>query len=110
VQQFHHKPIKKYYIDGLINDEAQAPRLKTEYIRLLVHQMRDEGYVPRLDIEPDFTIDFNEKKQYFQFKLSIYATYVGKWNSEWIMGLDGYRPIYTQKNKSKESLQEQESQ
>jgi hypothetical protein len=103
VLNYHHKPIKKFDLNGQIHDEATIPRLKSEYIRLIVSNMRVQGYVPRFDIEPDFTIDYNEKKQYFEFELSIYGIYVGKKKSECILGIDGNKVIYTQPNKSKES-------
>jgi hypothetical protein len=106
VSLYHHKPIRKFDLDGQIFDDAAMPRLKAEYIRLVVTQMRSLGYAPRFDIEPDFTIYYKEEKQIFDFKLSVYGTYVGKRKSEWIIGLDGATPIYTQKNKSSESLQE----
>ena len=99
----HHKPIKNFYLDGVIKDESHIPRLKEEYLRLLVIQMRETGYAPRIDIEPDFTIDYNEQKQYFEFMLSIYGTYVGKRQAQWIQGIDGNKVIYTLPNKSKES-------
>lgn len=105
---FHHKPIKKFFIDGIIHDESKVPRLKDEYTRLLISQMRYDGYVPRIDIDPDFTIDYNEKG-YFEFQLTIYGVYAGKEKSKWILGIDGHRIIRTQENRSKESLQGQES-
>jgi hypothetical protein len=107
VSYFHHKPIKRFSLNGQIYDEATMPRLKIEYVRLLVTQMRIRGYVPRLDIEPDFTIQFNENIEIFTFKLSVYGIYVGKRKSEWILGIDGHKAIYIAKNKSKESLQVQ---
>jgi hypothetical protein len=105
---YHHKPIKKFYLDGSIHDESAIGRLKNEYIRLLVTEMRLSGYVPRLDIEPDFTIDYNETKQTFNFALTVHGIHVGKRNSEWISGIDGTKAIYTQKNRSKESSRDQE--
>jgi len=104
---FHHKSIKKFYLEGIINDEASIGRLKEEYIRLIVLEMKLTGYVPRIDIDTDFTIGYNEKKQYFEFELSIHGVYAGKRNSEWIAGIDGSKVITTHKSKSKESLQEQ---
>lgn len=103
MQTFHHKPIKKFNLEGKINDEAFTPRLKIEYIKLIVTQMKLLGYVPRFDIEPDFTIDYHEGKQYFEFELSIYGIYVGKRKTEWIQGIDGNKVIYTPLNKLKES-------
>ena len=106
----HHKPIKMFGIDGIIHDESIIARLKVEYIRLLLLEMRLSGYVPRIDIDPDFTISYNETKEYFEFKLSIHGTYIGKRKNECILGIDGTKVIYTQQSKSSESLQGQESQ
>ena len=109
MEQFHHKKIKPFSLDGQINDDAALPRLKTEYINLLISQMRLSGYVPVIDIEPDFTIQYNEYKKYFEFKLTVYAIYVGKRKAEWIQGIDKYRPIYTQQNKLSEYSTDQAS-
>jgi hypothetical protein len=105
----HHKPIRRFGIDGIIHDEATIARLKTEYIRLVLLEMRLSGHVPRLDIDPDFTISYNEYNEYFEFKLSIHGTYIGKRKSECILGIDGTRVIYIQQSKSSESSQDQES-
>lgn len=106
----HHKPIKRFSLDGTIHDDSAIGRLKNEYIRLLVTEMRIAGYALRLDIDPDFTIRYNQKTEYFEFMLSVHGVYVGKKKSEWILGIDGTTVIATQKNKSKEFSQEQASQ
>lgn len=82
-------------------------RLKNEYIKILTDDMRDSGYVPRLDIDPDFTIGYNKDKQYFEFELSIHAIYIGKKQSKWITGVDGTVAISTHQNKSSVSSQAQ---
>jgi hypothetical protein len=105
----HHKPIKKFGIEGIIHDESVIARLKIEYIRLMILGMRLSGYVPRLDIDPDFTISYNRDNEYFEFKLSIHGTYIGKTKSECILGIDGTKIIYIQQSRSSESLQDQES-
>jgi hypothetical protein len=104
---YHHKSIKKFNLSGVIHDESALGRLKEEYIRLLESEMRLSGYVPRLDIQVDFTIDYNERKKYFEFELTVYGVHTGRKQSEWIAGVDGSKAIYTQKSKSKESLREQ---
>jgi hypothetical protein len=71
--------------------------------------MKIAGYVPRFDIDPDFTIDYNEKKRYFEFELSIYGVYAGKRQAEWIVGVDVNNPIFTHRSKSKELSSDQES-
>ena len=106
MDNLHHKPIKKFTLDGVINDESSIWRLKTEYLNLLISEMRLSGYVQRIDINPDFTLEYNEAKKYFEFELSIYGIYVGKRKSEWIAGVDETKAIYTQKSKSNEYSQE----
>jgi hypothetical protein len=81
-------------------------RLKIEYVRLLVSEMKLSGYVPRLDLDPDFTIRYNDKKNFYEFELSIQAVYAGKRKSEWIAGIDGTNPIFIPQTKLKESLQD----
>ena len=107
MEQFHHKPIKRFSIDGVIADDSAIHRLKGEYVRLLVSEMRLSGYVPKFELEPDFTIDYNIKKKYFEFELTIYGVHVGKRKSEWIAGIDGTKAIYIPKSRSRESLQDQ---
>jgi hypothetical protein len=106
----HHKPIKRFQLDGTIHDDSAIPRLRTEYLRLLNTEMRLAGYVPKIEIDPDFTISYNETREIFEFTLSVYGIYLGKKQAEWIRGIDGTRVVPIQKNRSRESLQAQESQ
>jgi hypothetical protein len=105
-ESYHHKPIKRFYLDGIIHDDSMIGRLKEEYVRLLISQMKLSGYVPRIDLDPDFTIGYNELKNFFEFKLSVQAVYAGKRKSEWIAGIDGTNPIFIPQSKSSESLQD----
>ena len=82
-------------------------RLKDEYIRLLASEMKLSGYVRRIDIDTDFTIQYNEKTETFEFELSIYGIYTGKKQAEWIHGIDGAMVIPIHQSKSKEFSQEQ---
>jgi hypothetical protein len=107
MENYHHKSIKRFKLDGMIHDEAIIGRLKIEYIRLLVSEMRLAGYVPRLDIDPDFTIQYIEDKEYFEFTLSVHGIYIGRKKSEWVAGVDGTTVIYTQQSRLNEFSQEQ---
>ena len=109
MKSVHHKAIKRFCLNGEIHDDSAIPRLKTEYIRMLHQQMRSLGYAQRLDIDTDFTIEYNKNKETFTFKVSIYGSYVGKKKIECVVGIDGTTVIYTQPNKLNESLQAQES-
>lgn len=99
MKNIYHKPIKRFGLDGKIHDDADMPRLKMEYVKLLLDQMRMSGYVPRFDIDTEFTIEYNYSKEYFEFQLSIYANYVGKKKSQWILGIYKNQLIYSHQNK-----------
>lgn len=105
----HHKPIKRFSLLGTIRDDSSIERLRLEYRKLLEDSMRLSGYVPRIDIDEDFTIEYNNKQETFNFEISAYGVYVGKKKSEWILGVDGTRVVLTQKSKLKEYSLEQES-
>jgi hypothetical protein len=98
----HHKPIKMFVLEGDIHSDSSLPRLRGEYKKLILTEMKTQGYVPRLDIDDDFTIQYSYKKKCFEFKLSIYGVFVGKKKSEWIMGIDVNRVVPTQTSRSKE--------
>ena len=106
METFQHKPIKRFALDGVINDDAAIYRLQQEYIRLLVSEMRLSGYSPRIDIDPQFTLSYNQNKNYFEFTLSVYGIYIGRKKAEWILGIDGVKPVYTQPAKLKEYSQD----
>jgi len=73
MEQLHHKPIKRFGISGQINDDSDLVRLRLEYNKLILLQMKLAGYVPRLDIDTDFTLAYNKKTEMFEFELSIYG-------------------------------------
>lgn len=104
--KLHHKPLKKFGLDGSIYDDAAIPRLKIEYTRLIISEMRLSGYVPRVDIAPDFTLEYNDNTKAFIFELSLYGIYVGKRQSEWIFGINEGQIIPIQPNKLEEYLRE----
>ena len=106
---YNHKPIKRFALSGEIYDESHIVRLKDQYIFMLTSAMRNNGYVPRYDIDPDFTIGYNGKT--FEFNLSVYGVYVGRARAKCIMGLEKNKPIMshiTQKIKSSEVSSHQE--
>ena len=108
MNNFIHKTVKRFHLEGQIYDDALIPRLQLEYINILKTQMKLAGYAPRIDIDPQFTIEYNGK--HYNFILSVYGTFVGKKNAQWIESIDGIKPIYIQQSKSRTSSQDQESQ
>lgn len=98
---YSHKKITRFGLEGEIFDDAQIPKIKSQYIFMIVLGMKNKGYVPRYDIDPDFTVSYNGKT--FDFKLSVYGVYVGKKRAQCVQGIDKNMVIVaptTQKIKS----------
>jgi len=68
--------------------------------------MKLQGYSPRLDINPDFTIEYTGKT--YDFILSVYGTFVGKRKAECLTGIDKNKPVYIQESKLKDPSLDQE--
>ena len=88
---YSHRPIKKFGLSGEIYDDSDIVRLKDQYVFMVISVMKNHGYVPRYDIDPDFTIGYNGKT--FDFKLSVYGVYVGKAKAKCIVGIDKNTPL-----------------
>jgi hypothetical protein len=100
---YNHKRIERFSLEGEIFDESHILRLKDQYIFMVINGMRNKGYVPRYDIDTDFTVSYNGKT--FDFKLSVYGVYVGKDKARCILGVDKntiLKSHITQKTKSEE--------
>jgi len=109
MDKIYHRPIKRFNLSGVIHDDADLARLKTEYVKLVLVQMRLAGYVPKFDIDIDYTLDYNYTKNCYEFELSIYSIYVGKKKSNWILGIYKNRVLYYRQSKQKESSSVSES-
>ena len=90
---FLHKRIKRFELSGQILDDAIIARMRQEYIRLLSESMRYEGYVIRLDIDPDWSLSYTGN--HYEFILSVYGSFIGKKAAACIDGLDKNRAIYS---------------
>jgi hypothetical protein len=100
---YSHRKITKFGLEGEIFDDAKIPKIKDQYINMIYNGMRNKGYAPRYDIDPDFTISYNGKT--FEFKLSVYGVYVGKKKAKCVKGIDKNQVITsttTQNLKSEE--------
>ena len=91
-----HKSIKKFSHSGFISDDKHFPRLRNEYERALIEQMRDSGYVPVLDLGPYFSTKWEEDK--YSFISTIYGIFVGKRKACQIQGviIEGQQSKYIQ--------------
>jgi hypothetical protein len=83
-----HDEIRKFSLEGLLGE----PNIVSTKERLVDHvenMMRDYSYVPALDIEPQFTLDYSPEDEGFTFTLSVYGVQVEKekaWSTGGIMG------------------------
>jgi hypothetical protein len=98
-----HKTIRRFFLEGEIYDESAIPRIKDQYVRMVNDLMYTKGYLPRIDIDPDFTVMYNGKT--FEFKLSSYGVFVGKRKCEQYSAVDKNKLIMrpTPQSKSEES-------
>ena len=87
-----HDDIKKFTREGYISD-TNLVRDKEWQVNDLEKEMREHGYVPVLDLEPQFTLDYDPESETYLFTLSIYSVHVGKENSWDTAGMMTGNPI-----------------
>lgn len=81
--------IKTFWINGVIGDDSDIIRLRDMYQRLLIDEMRTKGYVPVLDLDPQFSLKYNIEKDQYNFNLEMYGVFVGKRKAFEIEGFSG---------------------
>lgn len=88
-----HDEIHKFSLDGQIGD-ANLVEAKERLVLFLEDKMRDEGFVPALDIEPQFTLDYRPKDETYDFILTVYGIWVGRESAcNTIAGMMSGKPI-----------------
>lgn len=93
-------------MEGSIGDDSDFLRLRVQYENLIIHGMREEGYVPVLGLGPYFSTRWLEDGKVYQFKISIYGVKVGRkqsWNLEGIDVEGHYHRRHIQQPKSSQS-------
>ena len=96
-----HRPIKRFSMDGKIISSTAFARMQAIYSEVLEEQMTDAGYVPRLDLDPEWTTSYN--KSHYEFEISVYGTYVGRKRAKCLEGVEGGKPVYFHQSRPKES-------
>lgn len=71
-----HDEIIRYTITGEVSDRGLS-QIKDSMIHWIETHMRDDGVVPNLDIDPQFTRTYVEDRDVFKFSLTMYGVYVG---------------------------------
>ena len=95
-----HKKIKEFHIDGIIEDDAAIPKIRERYENILVDMMRSQGYVPHLDIDPAFSLEYDEER--YSFLLTVYGIYIGRAKAQCYLAVSGNNLIpmdFTDRNK-----------
>lgn len=83
------KKLKSFGMQGEIHDDAAIPRLRIEYQRLIESNMRDQGYVPILDLDVQFSLSYDEPNDLYEFDIVVYGVYVGKKKAYLYEGFSG---------------------
>lgn len=82
-----HDDIRKFSLEGVLG-EPNIVSTKTRLVDYVESLMRDYSYVPALDLEPQFTLDYSPEDEGFRFTLSVYGVQVEKekaWSTGGIM-------------------------
>lgn len=66
---------------------------REEMIHFLNGQLRDLGCVPVIDLDPQFTLDYQPESGTYKFALSVYGTFVGKEHAWHTAGVTSGRQI-----------------
>lgn len=82
-----HKNLKRFGMDGLINSDADIPRLRDQYEAMVIRGMRDDGYVPILGLGPFFSTWYDVDKDHYEFIVSVHGIYVGRRKSFQLEGM-----------------------
>jgi len=100
-----HDEIQRFNLNGEIADR-EVTKTRERLVDFVENMMREQGYVPALDIEPQFTVDYDAAQERYTFALSVYGVKIDK-EKTWTVGgiLSGKEiPKYTPKSKSQQSL------
>jgi hypothetical protein len=87
VEYVGHKRIKEFHIDGIIEDDSVIPQIRERYEHILIDMMRSNGYVPHLDVDPAFSLEY--KGENYTFLLTIYGVYVGRAKAQCYLAVSG---------------------
>jgi hypothetical protein len=83
------KNIHNFTMSGVIKDDSLIIKSREHYEKTLVQQMRDGGYVPILDMLPQFNLKYVERTSQYAFILTMFGVFIGKKKSQGIEGFSG---------------------
>lgn len=81
-----HEEIRKFTRPGHLRDDCDLWRIKEVMIKDLEDEMRAEGYAPVLDLNPQWTTEYNVEKKRYDFIISMFGVFVGGEDLSTIIG------------------------
>lgn len=88
-----HEEIKRFGHEGFVAEGVNTVDFKDSQVRFVESVMRDEGFVPALDIEAQYTQEYNVDENKFKYQVSVYGMYVGEEEAWRIAGVMSGRTI-----------------
>lgn len=70
--------IHQISIDGEFLSDAHMSKTRKQYEKLLLDEARDNGYVPVLDLDTNWSPAYDSPEDRWYFSLTMYIMYVGK--------------------------------
>lgn len=95
-----HDEIIRFSITGTLPD-AKIVQTKERMVEFLVGAMKDRGCTPVLEMDPQFTLDYKEELETFEFELSMYAAWVGTEEAWQTSGMTNGTQVWTTTPRSK---------
>ena len=92
-----HESIRKYSLNGVVKYDLFT-QVRGTLEKAIEDRMRDEGYVPVLDLDPQLTQSMEDGN--FNVTMSVYGAYVGE-KSWQVAGLMNGKPIMKHTPKTK---------
>ena len=94
-------------MEGVVADDKDFPKVRNDYEKLVIDNMRDGGFIPVLGMGPYFATDFDKDTGTYNFLITAYGVFVGERKSWKLEGIDldsgVLYPKSTSRNKSKRS-------
>lgn len=92
------KIIRRFQIKGIIADDSKFVQLRETFYKEIVATMKDNGYVPLLDLDPVWITEYNHAEKNYNCVYTWQGEYVGEnaWDYE---GKAGQRLLPTRRTK-----------
>lgn len=72
-----HETIKGFTLNGVVK-ESKLLQSRDTLDKECEDWMRDEGFAPVIDLNKQFSTEYNPQTEEYNFELTVYGAYVGK--------------------------------